>query len=486
MPHTIRIVLSTFWIFSLTFCSWLIDITGVTGTQSGIAGVFEDGIQTPIAGHRIDLYSDSGATIIDSQYTDHEGKFLFHPLPSGKYSLEAEYLGKHGKFPEIVVDTTDSITNVTITSYGWYKYIRNGYKGIIVDTSTGQLSENSENFCTNGQDDDFDSFIDCNDTDCLSFCSNDTALTSIDTTLSEDSRIECLDGIDNDDNQTSDCEDPSCFSICEDAESTYAKCTDGEDNDSNGFTDCQDGFCSAFCSYRGYVLKYDGVDDYCLIPAVGGLDFIAGNVETIGEEADEYTLEFWFYSLNNQSAEESVVLIQTTDYDDSTPPMLLIQLYPSTSTLSIRFQSHNLQLPYTENFWNHVALIYDKGNLELILNGISQGVEEALTASTITTETLRTTFIGGSPDKTQYFSGMIFDIRTWNKALPLSQILEQQHLELKGDEPGLTGYWLGVNKNGPDNVNGAAADFSGNNKLIILGSNLNTIDKNNPTWVMKE
>ena len=453
MPHTVRILLSTFLMFSLTCCSWLIDSAGVTGTQSGIAGVFVDELNTPIAGHRIDIYFDSSATILDSQYTDYEGKFRFDSLQSGIYAIETEYLGKHGRYPEIIFESDDSLA-ITITSYGWYEYVRyDTLNNKRPDSERfGRLKENSQLHCTNGIDDDFDTFIDCDDRDCSTFCSTDSI------TLGETASFE----------------------------NSYDQCLDGEDNNSNGYTDCQDDFCQEFCPYRGDILKHDGIDDYSLIPAISGRDFISGILDTIGKAANEYTLEFWFYSMNSDSNKENVTLIQTTDYNKDTDSFLLIQLYPSTLTFSVIFQSHNVQISYSENSWNHFALIYNNGSLELVMNGISQGVEEAHSDSVIVTEKLRTTFIAASPDKTQHYSGSIFDIRTWNIALPISQITGQQHTELVGNEAGLIGYWLGKNKNNRLNTNGAVADYSGHEKLMILGSNLNAIDTNTPTWVMKE
>ena len=66
--------------------------------------------------------------------------------------------------------------------------------------------------CTNGLDDDFDGFTDCDDFSC---------------------------------NSVADGADPAVAAFCEEqGETTLEECMNGEDDDMNGFTDCGDFSCS--------------------------------------------------------------------------------------------------------------------------------------------------------------------------------------------------------------------------------------------------
>src|SRR5690606_16592219 len=55
--------------------------------------------------------------------------------------------------------------------------------------------------CTNGLDDDADSFVDCQDLN----CANDPACAN-----NSDSESNCADGVDNDADFQTDCQDPDC------------------------------------------------------------------------------------------------------------------------------------------------------------------------------------------------------------------------------------------------------------------------------------
>ena len=80
--------------------------------------------------------------------------------------------------------------------------------------------------CTNGEDDDHDDHVDCDDPDCM----DDPACIA-----DED----CTDGVDNDRDGLADCDDPDCAgtSFCDE------DCFDGIDNDRDGLTDCEDADC---------------------------------------------------------------------------------------------------------------------------------------------------------------------------------------------------------------------------------------------------
>jgi hypothetical protein len=110
--------------------------------------------------------------------------------------------------------------------------------------------ENTLETCTDGLDNDSDGFVDCADFDCES-----EAFQCGSPDLGEEtSPAACTDGLDNDGDGFIDCKDFDCESelhpeIAEfcvgQSEEDQISCSDGIDNDGNGYTDCGDFGCSA-------------------------------------------------------------------------------------------------------------------------------------------------------------------------------------------------------------------------------------------------
>ena len=92
--------------------------------------------------------------------------------------------------------------------------------------------------CADGDDNDRDGFIDCDDVSCDQACSN---------LPGESGDAACADGDDNDGDTYVDCDDFDCsrdpaVAVCP-HEVDDAACADGEDNDGDGFIDCDDFDC---------------------------------------------------------------------------------------------------------------------------------------------------------------------------------------------------------------------------------------------------
>jgi hypothetical protein len=94
----------------------------------------------------------------------------------------------------------------------------------------GAESLDGGNTCIDGRDNDYDGFIDAQDSGCQ---------------LSENTLAECTDGIDNDGDTYIDAKDYSCWAVLGlSAENTVAACTDTVDNDGDGYIDAQDFDCT--------------------------------------------------------------------------------------------------------------------------------------------------------------------------------------------------------------------------------------------------
>jgi hypothetical protein len=95
--------------------------------------------------------------------------------------------------------------------------------------------------CSDGQDNDQDKQVDCEDIDCVEKSTVCGAYIPFDPILEDEVTIElCNDGQDNDDDGSFDCGDQKCkgfMQLCCLREFDDESCSDGIDNDLNGFTD---------------------------------------------------------------------------------------------------------------------------------------------------------------------------------------------------------------------------------------------------------
>ena len=103
--------------------------------------------------------------------------------------------------------------------------------------------ESTDEYCSDGQDNNGNGHLDCKDYSCRF---NPYVMVCGD---GENTNELCSDGLDNDENAHPDCEDWSCYAnpfvtICTPLENKLDTCSDGIDNDDNGYIDCEDYGCS--------------------------------------------------------------------------------------------------------------------------------------------------------------------------------------------------------------------------------------------------
>jgi len=96
-----------------------------------------------------------------------------------------------------------------------------------------------------------------------------------------------------------------------------------------------------------------------------------------------------------------------------------------------------------DGHWHHVAAVGDRNHLALYIDGIAVAttplsIDEDYGASSSPFQIGAGVLSGGSSDP---FQGIIDEVRLWQRARSESEILEDLHYRLEGNEPGLTGYW---------------------------------------------
>ncbi len=158
----------------------------------------------------------------------------------------------------------------------------------------------------------------------------------------------------------------------------------------------------------GSALSFDGVNNYVSIPTSATLNLASG-----------MTIEAWVRP-NNVSGYRTVVLKETSGGQ-------VYSLYaaepgqgPSSYLLTgtIERQSVSLQsLPLNE--WSHVAVTYNGSQLNVYANGVLVSSVAATGNITTSNGTLR---IGGNSIWGDYFSGLIDDVRVYNRPLTANEL----------------------------------------------------------------
>ena len=91
-----------------------LDASLASGTISGTLNVMVKGVSTPLAGGKITLLNNLGATVA-STYTADDGEFAFYDLADGVYSLLATAEGYLSTSPMTAAITKGSIVNIAMT-----------------------------------------------------------------------------------------------------------------------------------------------------------------------------------------------------------------------------------------------------------------------------------------------------------------------------------------------------------------------------------
>ena len=157
----------------------------------------------------------------------------------------------------------------------------------------------------------------------------------------------------------------------------------------------------------GKAFSFNGSNSFVSVPDANSLDLTTG-----------MTLEAWVNPSALGSSWRSVIFKErpgSTAYD----------LYahngvaPETSVVIGSEQELKNTAALPTGTWTHLAATYDGANLRLFVNGV-QTASRALTGSIVTTTGLLK--IGGNSSYPEWFSGLIDEVRIYNRALTAAQI----------------------------------------------------------------
>jgi hypothetical protein len=210
----------------------------------------------------------------------------------------------------------------------------------------------------------------------------------------------------------------------------------------------------------GNALSFDGVNDYVGIPL---LNLSGGNTLTIEawiKPADlttpayaeiirqtGFSVNDWLLSFQNHGTVLAFGLTAGGAYQE-----LHVAINPAN---------------YTDGNWHHVAAVYDGTTKHLYIDGVQVGT---------TNQSGNVSFggsnhtIGSSGGASEFFNGLIDEVRFWSTARTVTQLQQNMNQSLTGQEAGLVGYWRFDEGSGTTTADSSG---SGNNGTLING----------PLWV---
>ena len=175
----------------------------------------------------------------------------------------------------------------------------------------------------------------------------------------------------------------------------------------------------------GAAVNFDGVNDHVLVPHSASLNLTTA-----------MTLEAWVnpsVALSNWKAilqKEQDTYFLTASSDQQNRPASGFTL--STGVCCPFVYATSALVPTT---WTHVAATYNGAQIQLYINGVPVSSTPATGSIQTTTTPLR---IGGNTYATEFFQGMIDELRIYNRALTAAEILSDMNTPIGPQGPDTT------------------------------------------------
>jgi hypothetical protein len=136
--------------------------------------------------------------------------------------------------------------------------------------------------------------------------------------------------------------------------------------------------------------------------------------------------------------------------------------------------------------WRHVAGVYDGRQISVYLDGVLEG---SMAFDRTIPDVPFSVKVGMNAfSAPKHFAGLIDEVKLWNRARSQSEILTDMNRSLRGNEPGLVGYWTFDEPNqsgGTTSTCQIAFDHSGHQNHGFLGGAM-AREANDPRWVVSD
>ncbi|MCI0682547.1 MAG: Ig-like domain-containing protein [Gemmataceae bacterium] len=224
----------------------------------------------------------------------------------------------------------------------------------------------------------------------------------------------------------------------------------------------------------GNALSFNGTSNYVTVADANSLDLTTGM--TLEAWVRPTSLSGWTTAILKERPSGLAYSLYVSD-DTGRPPAGYI--FRSGSDVSVIGTS---AVPL--NTWTHLTTTYDGANLRLYVNGVQAATRAVTGAITASANALR---IGGNTIWGEYFSGLLDEIRVYNRALTAGEIQTDMNTPVDGADTtsptvsvtspatgAMVSGTISVTANASDNVGVAGVQF------LLDGANLGAEDTSAP------
>lgn len=188
-----------------------------------------------------------------------------------------------------------------------------------------------------------------------------------------------------------------------------------------------------------YALRFDGIDDYVLVPDSDDWAFGTEN----------FTIEAWVYIASFAVCDPATIIAQWTadvgcwhfSINDAAHIKKKMRFDYANDSSTTRLLSEDITVDIST--WYHFAVVRNGGKVTFYQNGIATPIASYIGTNSIpnfrSTLTIGSKLHNRSPDK--LLSGYIDELKISNIAKTQEQIQATMYSELMGSEPELIVYW---------------------------------------------
>lgn len=177
---------------------------------------------------------------------------------------------------------------------------------------------------------------------------------------------------------------------------------------------------------HGTSVLFNGSNEYASIPSVSFND-------------KSFAVEFW---LKREAGSEGMMFSKGSGAEE------ISVFVNSDESITVDFggQSYNVDpsaiytVTYPVDGWHHWALSYDNENEELQLIGDDQLLLSQANVS-FSSSTVENLYLASSASNSDYLDCQIHEVRIWEQARSLTDVVANFGITLNGSESGLYGYW---------------------------------------------
>ena len=175
-----------------------------------------------------------------------------------------------------------------------------------------------------------------------------------------------------------------------------------------------------FCD--DHSINFDGQNDFVIIPDNAALDL-----------TNNYTLEAWIFP---ESFSWLAGII--SKYQTSAANGYMLRLTSQAPYTGLGFDEKITNTGVlSANQWHHIAAVNDNGQRRLYINGSLTSISGSALSVIPNSDPIRL----GSDYSSRYFDGRIDEVRIWNIARNLEEIISSMDSSLTGQENGLLAYY---------------------------------------------